>query len=67
MTPSAETKAAYIGEFRINVRRMNDEGYEHIERVDVPWTTIKEIMKAISDRAALAPAREALEPFVKFE
>lgn len=67
LTPSAETKAAYIGEFTIAVeRRFNDDGevdddsegsdpYDHIA---VPWTTIKEIMAAIRARALQGSAKQ---------
>lgn len=44
LTPSAETKAAYIGEFSFPV-----EGYS--DPVAVPWTTTKEIMADIKARA----------------
>lgn len=44
LTPSAETKAAYMGEF----------GFQFGEYTpNVPWTTIKQIMAAILARAAL--------------
>lgn len=46
LTPSAATKAAYMGEFEFQ----SGAGITHC----VPWSTIKEIMKAISDRAVLA-------------
>jgi hypothetical protein len=45
LTPSAETKAAYIGEFKFTAYEA-DEAF-----VTVPWTTIKEIMAAIMKRA----------------
>ena len=54
LTPSAETKAAYIGEFRWAEEREDEDGETYVEFHDVPWTTIKEIMKAIKARAALA-------------
>ena len=53
LTPSGSTKAAYIGEFAFPVRRLDEDGNEYSEMIDVPWTTIKEIMVAIADRAAL--------------
>jgi len=63
LTPSGETKAAYIGEFTIAVERhvdedgeVDDEAEGHAdpyEHITVPWTTIKEIMAAIRARAAL--------------
>jgi hypothetical protein len=57
LTPSAETKAAYIGEFTIPWPVIGEDGDDHIIRINVPWTTIKEIMCAILGRAALAKAR----------
>ena len=61
LTPSGETKAAYMGEFTIAIEphfnedeEPDDEAedapdpYEHIT---VPWTTIKEIMAAIRARS----------------
>lgn len=45
LTPSAETKAAYMGEFRFQF------GEEFTP--NVPWTTIKEIMAAIRAQADL--------------
>lgn len=53
LTPSADTKAAYIDEFSHNVRCISDEGEEQMFTATVPWTTIKEIMAAIRARAAL--------------
>jgi hypothetical protein len=55
LTPSAETKAAYMGEFSFVIpQAQEDEHGEAVEvdqRVYVPWTTIKEIMAAIRARA----------------
>jgi hypothetical protein len=52
LTPSAETKAAYIGEFQFNFVVWDPHGeFEITHRPIVPWTTIKEIMAAIRDRA----------------
>jgi hypothetical protein len=50
LTPSAETKAQYIGEFSFRVPLGEDS---YIEPA-VPWTTIKEIMAAIRARAELS-------------
>lgn len=48
LTPSPNTKATYMGEFRMGVRlRDPNSGEEDQRSVDVPWTTIKEIMAAI--------------------
>ena len=54
LTPSADTKAAYIGEFHFNVIDRDEDGEEVPRRVAVPWDTTKEIMAAIAARAALA-------------
>lgn len=43
LTPSAETKGDYSGEFQF-------ESYDHMS-VTVPWTTVKEIMAHILKRA----------------
>lgn len=53
LTPSAETKAAYIGEFKLVIDDYDESGNETHRWADVPWTTIKEIMAAIKARAAL--------------
>lgn len=70
LTPSGDTKAAYSGEFKFQVTQWrenedpdsDDEMEEYLADFTVPWTTIKEIMAAISERAALskpnAPGRE---------
>ena len=53
LTPSGDTKAAYIGEFSFPITLyLGDE--EDTRYVDVPWTTIKEIMAAIRTRALSA-------------
>ncbi len=51
LTPSAETKAAYIGEFKFDLEVAHDPETWETMKVDVPWTTIKEIMSAIRARA----------------
>lgn len=62
LTPSGDTKAAYMGEFHFNVEIENvdfedDEDESDINprtlqmEVPVPWTTIKEIMAAIRKRS----------------
>jgi hypothetical protein len=59
LTPSGETKAAYIGEFKFRVHAYDEDGNEKWWDEDVPWTTIKEIMAAISKRAAIdSPLKE---------
>lgn len=51
LTPSAETKGAYIGEFTFPMTYTDEHGDEYSETVTVPWPTIKEIMAAILARA----------------
>ena len=41
LTPSADTKAAYIGEFAFCIPEIDEEGVEHSRRISVPWDTIK--------------------------
>lgn len=62
LTPSGDTKAAYIAEFKFDVEVWDPDGGEDgdgeavMESTTVPWTTVKEIMAAISRHA-----RQALE------
>ena len=62
LTPSGDTKATYLGEFKFNVEIENVDFEEDEDESDhnprtlmmpvyVPWTTIKDIMKAIRMRA----------------
>ena len=51
LTPSVETKIAYMGEFTFWDTEMDEDGNEHRIRRDVPWPTVKEIMKRIKNRA----------------
>ena len=51
LTPSADTKADYIGEFKYAVTLLDQNGDERNESFAVPWTTIKEIMAHILARA----------------
>lgn len=51
LTPSAETKAAYIGEFSVPFPTLDMDGNECLHQVNVPWTTIKKIMAAIQEYA----------------
>ena len=52
LTPSAKTKAAYIGEFHFTEESYTDDGEVYYRKIAVPWTTVKEIMAAISALAA---------------
>jgi hypothetical protein len=59
LTPSADTKAAYIGEFSFSFPiGFDDDGHDVHRIATVPWCTIKEIMAAIQARAALSPKSE---------
>ena len=53
LTPSGDTKAAYICEFSMPFPIIDEHGDEVMLRPNIPWTTIKEIMAAIRARAAL--------------
>jgi len=50
LTPSAETKRAYMGEFSVPLPEMDEAGNEYIRSINVPWTTIKKIMQAIKEQ-----------------
>ena len=52
LTPSAATKAAYIGEFKFQVEEIDEDGEGHSVTFYVPWTTTKKIMAAIRERAS---------------
>ena len=62
LTPSGDTKAAYHGEFSWTETETGytEDGEEYEDQIKraVPWTTVKEIMAAISDRARQALNRE---------
>ncbi|MBL4766519.1 MAG: hypothetical protein JKY94_02190 [Rhodobacteraceae bacterium] len=58
LTASGSTKADYMGEFRIDFPLFDENGEEYIQPVNVPWTTIKEIMAAILNRALPTPPKE---------
>jgi hypothetical protein len=51
LTPSPETKSAYIGEFSFGITEYDSDGDEHTRLVSVPWTTTKEIMAKIKEYA----------------
>ena len=53
LDPSGSTKNCYIGEFSFTRELIDEDGDGVDEELVVPWTTIKEIMAAISARAAL--------------
>lgn len=51
LTPSAETELAMIGKFHFRPAALCCDHEGNIISVDVPWHTIKAIMKAIERRA----------------
>lgn len=55
LTPSGDTKAAYIGEFKFTIEVEEPDEVGEMNTVDreivIPWTTMKEIMAAILARA----------------
>jgi len=53
LTPSADTKAAYIGEIKHSYVEWDEFGDERTVTRTVEWTTIKEAMAMILARAAL--------------
>jgi len=60
LTPSAETKRVYIGEFKTAVPYWDEEGeLERTREHMIEWTTIKEIMKAIRAQARLTEGESA--------
>jgi len=52
LTPSVETKAAYLGEFKYCAEQIDENGDTQPVTYYVPWPTIKEIMAAILERAS---------------
>ena len=51
LTPSGETKVAYMGEFSVPLPEFDEDGNEVWRNINVPWTTIKEIMVVILQHA----------------
>ena len=51
LTPTAQTKAVYSGEFTMTLKEVDDYGDDRSIRVAIPWTSIKEIMRAIEKYA----------------
>jgi hypothetical protein len=52
LTPSAETKAEYIGEFSFyGPEYVDDKGEPRADKMLVPWSTVKVLMAAIRKRA----------------
>lgn len=51
LMPDEDREVEYTGLFSLRIPALNDLGEEYIEEVDIPWDTIKEIMKTISANA----------------
>ena len=51
LTPSADTKRAYSGEFSLSHEALDEDEFQYTETHDVPWTVIKGIMFAIRKQA----------------
>ena len=47
LTPSADTKSAYMGEFQFRFPAYDADGVERMFTPSIPWTAIKDIMSAI--------------------
>lgn len=62
LTPSCDTKAAYMGEFYFSLPDFDERGNEIEYRINVPWTTIKDIMAAIRTRATEALTQAGYSP-----
>lgn len=46
-TPSGRTKHLHIGEYSFELETMDEDGEPFSQKITVPWTTVKDIMKAI--------------------
>jgi len=53
LTPSADTKAAYMGEITDDVVQFDFDGYQHVSKHPISWTAIKEIMAIIRKKAGV--------------
>ncbi|SOD41345.1 hypothetical protein SAMN06298226_1640 [Nitrosovibrio sp. Nv4] len=62
LTAENGMKAALIGEFHVPFPELDEDGNEHIRKVNVPWTVIKKIHQAMIAAAPTPPAPE-VEPF----
>ena len=51
LTPSTETKSAYMGEFQFRFPAYDANGVERMFMLNIPWTAIKDIMSAIVAQA----------------
>jgi hypothetical protein len=54
LLPSARTKAIHMGEYSFMIMDSDGNGNEIPRKIDVPWTTVKEIMRAIRSDALRA-------------
>lgn len=53
LTPSGDTKAAYMGEVRDEYSYTDEEGYDHTAYRPVSWTAIKDVMALIRKEGGL--------------
>ncbi len=60
LTPSAETQAAYMGEFLVKYPELDEDGNDRMRVINIPWAVIKKIMAAIKGRADAALSAHAL-------
>jgi hypothetical protein len=58
LTAENGMKAALIGEFYVPFPERDEDGNEHIRKVNVPWTVIKQIHRAVVAAAPTPPAQE---------
>lgn len=62
LSPSAETKAAYMGGFQFRFPAHDADGVERMFTPNIPWIAIKEIMAAIATHATVATASKPDRP-----
>ena len=60
LKPNGDTKAAFIGEFSFSIEMPDEDGEPQSVKIPVPWTTVKEIMAAITNRAGTHTATAAV-------
>lgn len=47
LTAENGAKKALIGEFQVEYEYTNQEGYDELAEIDIPWTTLKDIYRYI--------------------
>ena len=58
LTAENGMKAALMGEFHVPLPELDEHGNEHILKINVPWTLIKKIHRAIVAAAPTPPVQE---------